>query len=78
MNCPAGSKGLIFASPTKLKSITQASAMNAECLGAFTKDGTNPWEADVMLADGTTPAKYYVYKYFAAAPLDQDTFNITL
>lgn len=78
LNCAAGTKALIFASPTKVKSITQKNAMNAEVLASFTKDGTNPWEVQVMLADGTTAVTYYIYKYFTNASLDADTFNITL
>lgn len=78
LNCTEGTKAIIFASPTKVTSIKQASAMNAECLESFTKDGTNPWEVDVMLADGTTSAKYYVYKYFTQGTLNKDTFNITI
>ena len=77
LTCTAGTKSLIFASPTKVKSITQKSAMNAECLSSFTKDGTNPWEVSVYLADGTTAVTYYVYKYFTEGTLSADTFNIT-
>ncbi len=77
LNCTAGTKALIFASPTKVTSITQKSAMNAECLSSFTKDGTNPWEVSVYLADGTTAVTYYVYKYFTQGTLGADTFNIT-
>ena len=78
LSCNAGTKALIFASPTKLKDITQQSAMNASCIGSFTKDGVNPWETEVMLADGVTSVKYYVYKYYTDGTLDTDTFNITL
>lgn len=76
LNCAAGTKAIIFASPTKVTSITQKSAMEAQALGSFTKDGVNPWEVDVLLADGTTSVKYYVYKYYTQGTLGADTFTI--
>lgn len=72
---PQGAKRVIFAYPATLREVTDViqNSTNMSAKGSFTKSTVS-----VEGANGYSAVDYHVYSYVAAAPLNGDTFKVTI